>query len=188
MIIFRKKSDSIKIISEYLIDGKICILPCDTIYGIVGLFPETENRIRDIKGRNENKPFIILSGPEAAGNIFKDEIPDEIKNYWPGPLTLISYDRNGSTTALRVPDDNFLLEILDIVGKPVFSTSVNFSGHDAINDIGTIKKQFHDKVDLICEAEEFVPGKASTIIDICKKPYRILRQGACIIPPEILKP
>ena len=34
----------------------VAIIPCDTIYGIVGIDPEAESRIRALKGRDEGKP------------------------------------------------------------------------------------------------------------------------------------
>lgn len=187
MIIPRNRPDSIRIVSDYLLKGRICILPCDTIYGIVGIYPETGPRIRDIKGREENKAFILLADQAIAETIFKNAIPEEIRKLWPGPLTVIDNDRQGSTTAVRVPDNEFLLQIISLVNKPVFSTSVNFSGQEAINDINEIKKQFESRVDLICEAEEYVSGRASTIIDISRKPYRIIRQGGCVVPSQIME-
>ncbi len=186
MIIPRNRSDSIQIICDYLLKGRICILPCDTIYGIVGIYPETDSKIRDIKGREDNNAFIVLSDFLMAETIFKSKIPEEIRKLWPGPLTVINNDRQGTTTAVRVPDDEFLLKIISIVKIPVFSTSVNLSGQEALNDINEIKKQFESKVDLICEAEEYVSGSASTIIDISRNPYRIIRQGGCVISSRIL--
>ena len=44
----------------------VAILPCDTIYGIVGVAPETEGRIRSIKGRGEDKPFCSFSQTSAG--------------------------------------------------------------------------------------------------------------------------
>ena len=47
--------------------GGTAIVPCDTIYGLVGKAPESAQRIRAIKGRSETKPFIwLLPSAEKA--------------------------------------------------------------------------------------------------------------------------
>ena len=38
---------------EVLESGGIVIMPCDTIYGFVGVAPDTEGKIRELKGRQE---------------------------------------------------------------------------------------------------------------------------------------
>ena len=56
------KSDkgSAKIAGNLLKEGKVLILPTDTVYGFSGIIGETEDLIRKIKGRKEDKPFIVL--------------------------------------------------------------------------------------------------------------------------------
>ncbi len=107
---------------------------------------------------------------------------------WPGPLTLIVKNREGGTEAFRVPDDEYLIKLLKIVKKPLVSTSVNFTGSPSLNKIADITQQFEKLVDAVIDggdaAEE---AAASTILDVCSAPYKIIRQGPCSIPEYLLK-
>ena len=68
MIVEKNDRNSIKIASEKLLSGEIVIIPTDTVYGFSGIVkPEsnTDKKIREIKGREEEKPFIqLISSPE----------------------------------------------------------------------------------------------------------------------------
>ena len=57
MILNKCDESSIKICAEFLKNEKILILPTDTVYGFSGIVGKTDEKIRKIKGRAENKPF-----------------------------------------------------------------------------------------------------------------------------------
>jgi len=184
-----KKSDKniIKNITENLKNNGVAIMPCDTIYGIVSIPGPAELRIREIKGREENKPFIkLISSPDYIKSISRGILDNRILSLWPGPLTVIIEAGNGGTGALRVPQDSFLLEILSLLGKPLVSTSVNRSGNPAMNNISEIIKNFEKSVDLIIDGGDMRESVPSTIVDLTTKPYRIIRQGKCVVPAEFL--
>ncbi|MBI9103649.1 MAG: L-threonylcarbamoyladenylate synthase [Spirochaetales bacterium] len=167
--------------------GGIAIIPCDTIYGIVGRVPDTEGKIREIKGRGENNPFLQLAPDEdSVKNISKTNIPSSLSAYWPGPVTLIINDMNNRSRALRVPADEFLQDILSKLDFFIYSTSVNMSGRSHLDRIGEIISTFEDEVDLIINKGDLSEGKASTLVDIRERPYKILRQGEIVIPDSVL--
>ena len=60
MVISKELNDSIEITVEKLRNKEVVIIPTDTVYGFSGIVPWTEDYIRQIKGREENKPFIQL--------------------------------------------------------------------------------------------------------------------------------
>ena len=185
----KKKSDpeAKSMVLSVLHRGGIVILPCDTIYGIVGRCSDTEEKIRSCKGR-ELKPFIRLIPDAEAAAVYTDQLPpQQILSLWPGPLTLVTTDSRGGTIALRVPDDPFLNQILKDLEEHLFSTSVNITGEEALWKIRDIVEIFSDKVDLILEDGDLPGRKPSTVLDVTKIPYKILRQGACPIPPELLR-
>ncbi len=166
----------------------IAIMPCDTIYGIVGIVPDTEKKIRIIKEREANKPFIrLLDSTTWLQDITATDLPDSLREFWPGPLTLIFPAKRGGTVALRVPRDPLLLKTLEEVGKPLFSTSVNLCGREAMWRIKDIVRVFRKKVDLILDAGDLPGSASSTILDITSKPFRIVRQGALSLPEELFK-
>jgi len=186
MVIRKKDPLAVETSAGILREGGIVILPCDTIYGINGLFPETDSRIRSIKGRGETKPFLRLIRLKDVPAVSSSPIPPELLGLWPGPLTLIVACEDGETAGIRVPRDPFIQEILEILGKPLISTSVNRSGSPAVEQIREIIDQFEDEVDLIVDDGDREGALPSTILDITGFPYRIIRAGACILPPFVL--
>ncbi len=167
--------------------GGVAIIPCDTMYGIVGLAPDTDARIRSIKGRGEEKPFLqLIAGVSWVSRLSDTPIPPALARYWPGPLTLVFPARGGGTVALRLPDSAFLQRLLAELGRPLYSTSVNRTGEKPLFDIAVITKEFERDVDLIYDAGSLLPGPGSTLVDVTRKPYRVLREGAVKVAPEDL--
>ena len=106
--------------------GGIAVFPTDTVYGI-GCNPydkKAVKKIYEIKSRDTSKPFpILVYSKEIAETIVSfDEFSEKIvKQFWPGPLTLIlkSTDSKLKETlnvndkiAIRVPDHKCTLELL----------------------------------------------------------------------------
>lgn len=174
-------------IVKVLVETGIVIMPCDTIYGIVGIFPYSESKIRDIKGREEKKPFLILIRKEWITRFTKIKIKKYFLDLWPGPLTLIVPGYKGDTIALRVPDDIRLQNILLKLDQALYSTSVNKSGMASLETANEIAKEFGPEVDLFINEGDLKGGKPSTIIDLTQNPYKLIRQGACIIDLNMLK-
>lgn len=166
-----------KEVGERLKRGEVGIFPCDTIYGICSTATdENADRIYQIKERPQNKSFIQLMTKECLMES-KLLVPEDLLSRWPAPFTAILSHENGSTVAVRVPSDDFLLSILSISG-PIFSTSVNISGNPSLQDPDQIIEIFSDRVDFIVVNRALVSGQSSTLIDATKKPYQVIRQGA----------
>ncbi len=179
---------ALKLATDMLFSESLVIMPCDTIYGILGICPETETRISKLKGRSPEKPYIRLIGDVLdLQRISASRIPGEILNLLPAPLTLLVLNNKGESIGVRVPDDNRLLEILHRLNRPLFSTSVNKSGSPPLWKIADIIKTFGTEVDLILDGGDLPGGMPSTVLDITKKPYRIVRQGGFIIPGRLLE-
>jgi L-threonylcarbamoyladenylate synthase len=172
-------------LAELLSSGGVAIMPCDTIYGIVGPAPGSETRLRELKGRGEKSFLQLIAGPPWLARFGDLELPESLARYWPGPLTLIFPAERGSV-ALRVPADPRLRSLLERLDRPLYSTSVNRSGQPALWRIADILEQFERAVDLVVDAGD-LPGRLpSTIVDVSRRPFRVLRQGALELPPEAL--
>jgi len=186
MVINQNSATSIPKIAGILKRHKTVILKCDTIYGIIGKAPETFASLCDIKGRSENQSFLILiPAVEALSDFTNKVLPVRLRNYWPGPLTVIFPDKSGTgTVAIRVPDDPYLIRLMQEADCALYSTSVNFHGAPPLSKIADIIEQFSDKVDLIVESGDLISGIPSTIIDICDQPYKLIRQGGVVLPRE----
>lgn len=169
------------------VGGGVAIIPCDTIYGIVGTVPGSEERIRRIKGRGEDKPFLqLVAGVDWVTRLATAPVPSTLEKHWPGPLTVILPALGGGTVALRVPDSLFLRELLTAVDRPLYSTSVNRAGQAPLWQIADIVEGFEDVVDIVVDAGDLPGSVPSTIVDATCSPLRIVRQGALALPPDDL--
>ncbi len=176
-IVFNDMENNIKDIEARLKKGEIGIFPCDTIYGICSMVGEEQKeRILKIKERSPKKSFISLVNFDylKSSNLI---VPQILYNIWPAPLTAILANESGDTFAVRVPLDKYLTEILKNVGA-IYSTSVNISSHESLQDANEIIKEFSGKVDFIVKADTAKDAKPSTIINFTKTPYTVIREGA----------
>lgn len=114
-------------------------------------------------------------------------IPSQILKFWPGTLTLIIPGRDGQSYGFRMPDHDFLRKLLTQVDFPLYSTSVNKEGEAPLNSVSEIISQFEDEVSLVVDGGDLEQARASTVLDLCSKPFKILRQGDLVLKPELLE-
>ncbi|MBP3710700.1 MAG: L-threonylcarbamoyladenylate synthase [Treponema sp.] len=182
MILKKSDSSALETCATLLLHGKIVILPTDTVYGFSGIVEETaqfctDKKIRTIKGREAEKPFIqLISHPHDIFAHTDDTIPRALLDAWPGALTLIVNDKRGGTTAYRCPGDAWLRAIVEKCGAPVYSTSVNVSGKPVMQRIQEIIDTFAHAVDLIVDDGNRLAALPSTIVSVVDG-MRIVRQG-----------
>lgn len=160
---------------ELLKENKVMVLPCDTIYGLCAKYGPAEETLRNIKGREETKPFLILATIEQAKQLC--HVPENIENVWPAPLTVVLNSKEGGSLAVRVPSDPFLQAVMKELGSPIYSTSVNESGYQSLTNIMDIIVAYKEKVPAFvvdCDKQGTTP---STLINATTKPYSLLRQG-----------
>ena len=190
---FKKDID---IISDYLLKGKVVVLPTDTIYGLHCLATDAKavNKIYKIKKRDKTSPvsIIVKSYCMLHNYAFVSTKQDKyIRSIWPKttrdaqnseykhknkPTTFILRDRcklpkqvtvNTESLAVRLPKDDFLITILKRVNMPLISTSLNISGRKNINNLNNLNRYFKiNKPDLVVDAGLLKQKKASSIIDI----------------------
>ena len=184
MIVKKEEKKCIAIASSFILKNEVVIIPTDTIYGFSGL-PTTESILLNIKKRDESKKLIYLIEKEETAlkyidvSFYTKRELDFFLSHWPNPLTII-YKTKNETIALRCPKDNWLSSLLSSVGSPIFSTSVNISGNTSMQKIMDIKNTFQKDIPLIVDGGN-MNGTSSTIIDVSKRPFRILRNGSYLI-------
>jgi L-threonylcarbamoyladenylate synthase len=146
-------------VANLLKEGKIGVLPTDTIYGIHCLATRQDliDKVSDLKGREKTMPMITVVSSEDDLSLFGVEIgefeKDLIKKYWPGPNTLIFDTKDGSTRSFRIPDNDFLVSVLRITG-PLISTSANPHEMPFSKDMTQAIDYFGDKVDFYVDGGE----------------------------------
>lgn len=173
-------------VAKIIKDGGVVISPTDTVYGILAnvFNADAVFRIYKIKGREKDKPFLILLENEKDLELFSDmQIPEIVKKNIPGELTFImplaknlkyNFEFLKSTVAIRIPKDDYMRLILKET-PPIVAPSANLSGEGVIYDGDKIVEIFKDKVDLIVNAGLIEKKLPSTLYDSINK--KILRQG-----------
>lgn len=176
----------------------VVLLPTDTIYGLHALAGNADavQRIVDIKGRSEDKSFVVIAASAAQlehlGATFSPRTRAILDDLWPGPLTAvvpirqpIAASRGASTIAVRVPDLEWLRELLDRTG-PLASTSANRSGEPPITDPKLISRDLRASIDGVVDAG-VREGKPSTIVDFTGDEPRLIREGEAFFTQKLWK-
>lgn len=154
--------------AKLLKNGRIGIIPTDTIYGISCLASSEKNieNIYKIKQRDFDKPFILLINSIEDLQLFGIKISTEereiIQKYWPGPVSIIldvndkkfQYLHRGTNTlAFRCPAKPELQTLLKYTG-PIVSTSANISNSAPITNALEAEKIFGNNLDFFLDNGE----------------------------------
>jgi L-threonylcarbamoyladenylate synthase len=172
----------------------------DTFYGL-GADPFSRNaiaKIRKLKGREDNKPILLLISDADEVERFIATRPgtfDSIaKCFWPGPLTLIGLARpelpeeltaGTKTIGLRLPNDENVRGQVRACGGALTATSANVSGKQPARTAKEVAGYFAEGIDLIIDGGVVTVTQPSTVVDLSGSQARLIREGA--IPREDLK-
>ena len=187
-------SESVLEASEIIKSGGLVAVPTETVYGLAanGLNAGAVKKIFAVKGRPENKPLsLMVSGAEAMDELCRG-VPEAARYladiFWPGPLTIVLEARpglipdqvraGGDTIGLRCPNHPKTLELLKTCGLPLAAPSANPSGERSPKTAQDVLGYFNGRIEAVIDGGECSVGTESTIIDMSKTPYKILRQGA----------
>jgi len=173
-------------VATALLAGQVVLLPTDTIYGLSCLATnETAvRRILEMKGRSDNKPLISLVNSWAMVErqaIIENKVRNYLSAVWPGPVTAVLVSRQHlpaavtgglPTIALRWPKNEWLNQLITLIGQPLVSTSANLADQEPIVSIEEASQYFiNDQPDLIIDAG-VLKNPPSRIID-CQDPLDI---------------
>lgn len=173
--------------------GGLVAVPTETVYGLAGngLDGKAVAEIYEVKGRPEVKPLSLMVHDAASMERYCENVPPQAytlaKKFWPGPLTIVMKAKpcvpeivraGGETVGLRCPDHPLTLELLEKSGVPFAAPSANPSGEPSPKNADSVLKYFDGKIDAVLDGGESGIGCESTLIDLSRTPYRILRQGA----------
>jgi len=169
-------ADVLDEIADVLRAGGVALLPTDTIYGLhaVATNERAVARIRSMKERGDDKPFVVIASSADQLEDLGATIPDALQRIWPAPLTAIVAS-DAKTIAVRVPDLVWLCALLDRTG-PLVSTSANRSGEPPITTPEMLADDLLEALDALLDAGPR-EGQPSTIVDVTGDEPRIVREG-----------
>ncbi len=185
-------------IADCLGDGAVLLLPTDTIYGLHALADSEDAvaRVAAIKGRDGDKPFVVLGASaadfEKIGITIPERYRQQLDGLWPAPLTAIlplqtpiAASRGAQTLACRVPALDWLRELLARTG-PLVSTSANRSGQPPVDRPDALELSLQTLLDGIVDAGA-LSGEPSTIVDLSSDTPEIKRTGDVFFSQKVWK-
>ena len=179
--------------------GGVIAFRTDTFYGL-GADPfnvSAVSKIRELKGREENKPILLLLSEASVGDRFiadRSEAFEEVaQKFWPGPLTIVGVavanlppgiTAGTGTVGVRVPADEAVRDLVRSCGGALTATSANPSGREPARSAKEVFDYFGARVDLIIDGGEVIATEPSTVVDVTTSPPRVIRKGA--IPDDAI--
>ena len=159
--------------------GGVLLYPADTIWGIGcdASLEKSVNKVFEIKGRENQKPLIVLVPDlEQLYAIVTSVHPriDALLHYHERPLTIIYPSARSEyqhlagpdgTIGVRVVKSGFCHDLLSAYHHPLVSTSANRSGDPSPSKFGSVSSFIISQVDFAVPAftEKDITGKPSVI-------------------------
>jgi L-threonylcarbamoyladenylate synthase len=143
--------------------GGILIYPTDTIWGIGcdATSEEAVAHIYRIKKRAESKSLVTLVSDWEMLKTYVPFIPEGVSEFLRNaikPTTVIYANPRGiasnaissdNTIAIRMPQNDFCVNLIRAFGKPIVSTSANYSGSPSPTCFSDIDKELLAEADYI---------------------------------------
>lgn len=171
-------------------DGAVAIMPTDTLYGICcdALNVKAIERICRLKGINPDKSnlSIVCADISMAAEFSKidDRVFRLLKSNTPGPFTFLLKSASAlpkvfkgrKTVGVRIPDCDTIRKVVDRLGHPLLTTSIEYDGDDYAISADLIAESYDNRVDFMVEGEDggLIP---STIVDCTGNDIEIVREG-----------
>lgn len=174
-------------IINLMADGRVGILPTDTVYGLVCLASDkaSVDRLYKLKSRSNKPGTLIAAEIEQLVKLgIKYRYLKAVEQFWPGsvsvviPCSELNYLRlDASGIAVRIPDDDKIIEILHQVG-PLLTTSANKPSQPVATNLAEAQNYFGDLVDFYVDGGDLSLRQPSTIVRIVDDAVVVIRDGA----------
>jgi len=187
--------------AEVIKSGGIIVYPTDTLYGLgVDINnKQAMDRLYYLKGRKATKPVSILVNDlyqieQIVGKLYKIEYT-AAKLFFPGKMTLIISSKDAVSLprlshlkklGFRIPQSKITYMLIDMLGSPISTTSVNISSKNNVKNVEDILAIFGDKIDLILDSGPVDSTTGSSVLDVTTDPPTLLRKGE-VSRSEIVK-
>ena len=178
--------------AEMLSEDGVVLYPTETVYGL-GCHPDSDvaiDKIRAIKGRDDNKPMIIVTDSWervdkyiGAISTIHRKLMDLAENH---VLTILFTAEDAvskklighsSKIGIRLTKHEILCALIQAGGTALVSTSANKSGQYAQVHRDMLDSDITSAVDAIFLSDKNHSGRPSTLVDINNGEISVLREG-----------
>lgn len=179
--------------ADVLRGGGLVAFPTETVYGLGAdaLNPDAVKKIFSAKHRPIDNPMIVHVAALEDLKFLTESISTEaiplMKQFWPGPLTLIfrksaqvadAVTGGQETVAVRMPRNIIALALIRALGHPIAAPSANLSGRPSPTTGRHVLHDLEGEIDMILDGGPVEVGVESTVLDLSHHPPTILRPGA----------
>ncbi|MDO4779865.1 MAG: L-threonylcarbamoyladenylate synthase [Bacteroides sp.] len=181
-------------IVEVIENGGVIITPTDTVYALCchALKEKAVEKICKIKGIDTRKKHlsIVCNSLSAVSSYAKinNDIFKLIKRNTPGAFTFIlegtnklpKIMRGRKEIGVRIPDNNIIKEISEMLQAPLMTTSLTYNEGEEIEYITNpqlIEEKYGNVVELVIDGGVVDDVQYSTIVDCTTDEIEIIRQG-----------
>ena len=182
----------LRLASKLLNEGQIIAIPTDTYYGLAcdPFNFESLNKLFKLKERDIRKPLpLLIASKEDLLNFGIDysDFENLLDAFWPGPITIVMKTEhkfyngmieNDGYVGFRVPNLEFVRDLIKFSGIPITGTSANISGQPETKDINVLEDSLDLNIvkmiiNINCGREQ----SASTVIKLSDGRVQMLREG-----------
>jgi L-threonylcarbamoyladenylate synthase len=172
--------------------GNVIVFPTETLYGLGAdaLNSEAVEQVFQLKGRDPVNPIPVLVSDREMLHTVVADIPEAaqelIRQFWPGPLTLILPARKNIPKALcnpsggvgvRISSQAIATRLVSALGRPLTATSANPSGKEPARTVQEAKTYFGEQIEVFVEGGKLTAKTGSTVVDVMGDRIKIIRQG-----------
>ncbi len=168
----------------------VLAFPTETVYGL-GIIANSEKNLAkliQIKKRSDKKPFTLMCSrlDQVSKYVESNSVFNKLsKAFFPGEITIITKCKNNTPRYLdfgtgyigiRIPNNEFILKVLDKLEEPLFVPSANISDFEPALNSDEVYNYFKEDIDgiVVGEVGSKVP---STVVQIINDKIKIIRKG-----------
>jgi len=192
-VIIAQTLESLPLIADVITRGGVIAFRTDTFYGLGGdpFNQQAVQRVKALKGREENKPIlIVLSDPEHLDRFIiqpSSAFKLLVEIFWPGALTIIGravadlpfeITAGSETVGVRLPGNNQVRALVRSCGGALTAPSANLSGQTPAKSAKDVERYFADEIDLILDSGPARTDQPSTVVDATGERVTLVREGA----------
>jgi L-threonylcarbamoyladenylate synthase len=190
--ILKANPSGIRRAAQIILQGRVIAFPTETFYGLAADASNESalKKIFQIKGREENKPLLLLIGDESWLKGLVQEIPPMaerlMQRFWPGPLTLVFkaspqlsplLTANTGKIGMRHSPHPVAQALVQAVGRPVTGTSANLSGRPSTSTAQEVLQSLGEGLTAILDGGKTAGGLGSTVLDVSGPSPQMIREG-----------
>ncbi|MEM1564089.1 MAG: L-threonylcarbamoyladenylate synthase, partial [Candidatus Bathyarchaeia archaeon] len=174
--------------AEIIRNGGLVAFPTETVYGLGADALNAKAVLALFKAKRrplDNPPIVHVGKFEDVCKLVR-EVPAKaeilMKNFWPGPLTLVFRRSNVvpdvtvcglDTIAVRMPKHNVALALIRESGCPIAAPSANLAGRPSPTTAEHVLEDLNGRIDAILDAGPTRIGVESTVLDLTVDPPQI---------------